>query len=200
MTRLPPANVTLYYIRHGQTNWNREGRMQGQIDQPLNDTGRAQAARNGGALKAALGDRAEQFDFVCSPLQRTRETMEIARRTMQLDPPAYRLDKRLLEISFGDWEGKTMPEINAYDPDGHAARNADKWGWAPPGGESYEMLFERVGDWLADVQRDSVIVSHGGIMRVLRKHLEELDPQIVPHMKAPQDKVMVYRDGIISWI
>lgn len=200
MTDMPPKNITIYYIRHGQTDWNVEGRMQGQINQPLNETGRTQAGRNGKALKEALGTRLAAFDFVCSPLQRTRQTMEIARNAMQLDPATYRLDKRLIEISFGDWEGKTMPEIKAYDPEGHAARERDKWGWAPPNGESYEMLYQRIGGWLSDIKRDTVVVSHGGVMRALRKHLEQIEAEVVPHLDVPQDKVMVYRDGVLSWI
>ena len=104
-----------YMIRHGQTAWNAEGRLQGQKDIPLNDTGRAQAAGNGRALKAILRDTVSDFDFVASPLGRTRETMELLRGAMGLDPSAYRTDPRLVEVSFGDWEGHTLPELTALD-------------------------------------------------------------------------------------
>ena len=109
--------MLIYMIRHGQTAWNAEGRLQGQKDIPLNYTGRAQAAGNGHALKALLGAAVSDFDFVASPLGRTRETMEILRRAMGLDPLAYRTDKRLVEVSFGDWEGHTLEELMAMTPD-----------------------------------------------------------------------------------
>lgn len=91
---------TIYFIRHGQTDWNAEGRFQGQCDIPLNDTGRAQAGRNGRALATAIG-AADGFDFVSSPLQRASETMRILRRELGLDPTDFRTDARLVEINVG---------------------------------------------------------------------------------------------------
>ena len=73
----------IYLIRHGQTDWNAEGRLQGQADTGLNDTGRAQATRNGEFLAGLVADPAA-FDFVASPLSRTRETMERVRAAMGL--------------------------------------------------------------------------------------------------------------------
>ena len=86
----------IYFLRHGQTDWNAERRFQGHLDIPLNETGRGQASRNGRALAAAIGE-AGAFDFVSSPLVRASETMEIVRREMGLDPKAYRTDLRLRE-------------------------------------------------------------------------------------------------------
>ncbi len=192
--------LTLYFIRHGQTDWNLEGRLQGRMDKPLNDTGREQAARNGRALSAKLG-RAEGFDFIASPMMRTCETMEIARTQMNLPPQDYQSENRLKEISFGDWEGHTLAEIEVSDRAGNAARAADKWGWVPPNGESYEMLYHRIGSWLQGITHDSVIVSHGGVMRAYRLVLQpDLDPQEVPHMDVPQDKVLCFSGGEISWL
>ena len=85
-------SVTLYFVRHGETDWNLAQRYQGQRDIPLNATGRAQAARNGRALAQMLGHRAAALDYVASPLGRARETMEIMRREMGL--PAPRLSHR----------------------------------------------------------------------------------------------------------
>ena len=91
-------------IRHGQTDWNAIRRLQGQKDIPLNDFGRQQAVGNGKLLAQLLGEQATDFDYVASPLGRTRETMELMRGAMGLDPKAYRTDDRLIEVSFGDWE------------------------------------------------------------------------------------------------
>lgn len=194
---------TLCLIRHGETDWNVEGRLQGQRDVPLNDLGRAQAARNGRALARLLGElgqRADAFDWVASPLARARETMEILRREMSLDPADFRVDPVLREVSFGSWEGETLPEVKVRDPRGHAARKADKWRYVPSGGESYEMLSARIRPWLAGVRRDTVCVAHGGITRVVRGMLERLPTAAIPSEDIPQDRIYLWRDGRGEWI
>jgi len=193
---MPP---TLVFIRHGETDWNVEGRLQGQRDIPLNDNGRAQARRNGKALIAVVPDIAG-FDFVASPLERSRETMEIARLAMGLDPSAYHLDDRLREITFGEWEGFTTAELRERVPTMVTARETDKWGFLPPGGESYRLLSERVDGWLADVGRPTVAVSHGGVGRVLLRHFLGLDPREAVTLSFPQDQVLLLKDGVASWI
>jgi probable phosphoglycerate mutase len=190
---------TIVFVRHGETDWNVEGRLQGQRDIPLNDNGRAQAKRNGQAIIAAIPDIAG-FDFVASPLERSRETMEIARLAMGLDPSAYHLDDRLREITFGEWEGYTTEELRAQTPEMVAARERDKWGFLPPGGESYRLLSERVEAWLAGIRRDTVAVSHGGVGRVLRRHVLDLDPHEAVNMPFPQDRALLLKDGKVSWI
>lgn len=189
---------TIVFLRHGETNWNVEGRLQGQRDISLNDNGRAQAKRNGEAIRAAVPDIAD-FDFVASPLERSRETMEIARLAMGLDPSAFHLDDRLREITFGDWEGFTLAELRATHPDLVAAREQDKWSFLP-GGESYEQLSERVQGWLATISRPTMAVSHGGVGRVLRRYLLDLDPQAAVTMSFPQDQAMLIKDGSTEWI
>ncbi|MCB1488478.1 MAG: histidine phosphatase family protein [Bauldia sp.] len=193
---MPP---TIVFLRHGETDWNVEGRLQGQRDIPLNDKGRGQAKRNGKAILAAIPDIAG-YDFVASPLERSRETMEIARLAMGLDPSAYHLDDRLREITFGDWEGFTTEELRQQDPAQVAAREKDKWGFLPPGGESYRLLSERVEDWLAGIRRPTMAVSHGGVGRVLRRYLLDLDPQAAVTMPFPQDQAMLILNGTDSWI
>ncbi|TYC67554.1 histidine phosphatase family protein [Stappia sp. BW2] len=188
----------LVFVRHGQTDWNFEGRMQGQKDIPLNETGRAQASGNGERLKAFL--ERETIDpaglnFVASPLYRTRSTMELLRQSMGLPVEAYRLEDQLKEITFGDWEGFTLEELADEEQDLILQRRADKWGFVPPGGESYKMLTERIARWLVTVDRPSVVVSHGGVFRVMRGLLEGLDTDVVPKLDVPQDKVFVWRNG-----
>jgi broad specificity phosphatase PhoE len=192
--------VTLYYVRHGETDWNLAQRYQGQLDIPLNATGRAQAARNGGALKEMLGAAAGGLDYVSSPLLRARETIEIVRRGMGLAPCAYRTDARLAEIRYGHWEGQLWSELPTLDPEGFAARKADPWGWQPRGGESYRMLAERVSGWLESVDRDAVVVAHGGVMRVLRGLIEGLDPEAIHKLDVRQDRVLVLQAGRARWV
>lgn len=157
----------LYMIRHGQTDWNAEMRMQGQKDIPLNGTGREQARHNGESLKQLIGGRVLDYDFVASPLWRARETMQILRTAMGLAPEEYAIDERLREISFGDWEGHTLSELQAEWPDRLQARIENKWHFIPPGkdAESYEILSWRVGSFMKSLTRPTICVSHGGIMR-----------------------------------
>jgi probable phosphoglycerate mutase len=162
--------MLLYYVRHGLTDWNSAGRLQGHRDTPLNQMGRAQAARCGAILHDLLareGRPPAQYDYVSSPLARARDTMEIMRAALGLAPTGYRIDARLTEISFGEWEGLTYDEVILRDPDVVARREADKWEFLPPGGESYRQLALRVGAWYATLERDTVVCAHGGTGRAL---------------------------------
>ena len=134
-----PAPV-IYYIRHGETSWNAEGRLQGTQDIPLNDLGRRQAAHAGNVLAdlfARDGRDKAALPFVASPLQRARATMELVRGALKLPPEKYVLDDRLREIGYGVWEGSTLAEMQAADPVLYAKRLTAKWTMAPEGGETY---------------------------------------------------------------
>ncbi len=190
---------TLYFVRHGETDWNAEARLQGQQDVPLNAFGRVQAEEAGARLRALVPGYAN-LDYVASPLSRARETMELLRRTLGLDPALYRTDERLKELSFGTWEGLTWKELRALDPQVAVRRQRDKWGLVPPAGESYAMLAERVAPALADLTRDAVVVSHGGIARVLLALLCGVPRSQAPIMDIWQGKVLVFQDGRYSWV
>lgn len=196
--------MLIYMIRHGQTDWNVEGRMQGQKDIDLNATGRGQAMRNGETLAHVLGDTAGAFDFVASPLRRTRETMERIRAEMRLDPLAYRIDERLKEVSFGDWEGFTLPEIARVTPERVEERARHKWDFIPPGpdAESYEILSWRIGAWLASVERPTVSVSHGGVIRSCFRLVGNMDEEEACDINIPQDRIlkMDTATGAIGWL
>ena len=183
----------LYYVRHGQTDWNAELRFQGQQDIALNETGRAQAHANGGKL-ATLIDRPDDFDFITSPLSRTRETMEIIRAEMGLDPSAYRIDDRLIEASYGTLEGTTLGEFKAADPASHRWRKKNRWAYRPPEGESHAMVHARIRPWFETLERDCIIVGHGVVGRVLRYHVLGLDPDKAAEFVFPQDRVFLW-DG-----
>jgi probable phosphoglycerate mutase len=185
----------LYFVRHGETDWNRERRLQGQRDVPLNDLGRKQAADCGAILHTLLlreQRRPEEFDFVSSPLSRARETMELLRAKLGLAPEQYRIDARLAELSFGEWEGLTFAELRARDPEivTIAAREQEKWSFVPPGGESYAQLLLRVREWHASVAHDTIVVAHGGIARTLIAHLGIMRPADAP--RGDVDQGVVY--------
>lgn len=193
----------LIFLRHGETDWNAQGRLQGRHDIPLNEKGLAQSQEAGRIIGRILGrtpDALQAFDFISSPLSRTRRTMELARGALGIDPFAYRLEPALIEITFGRWEGLTWPEVQARDPDGARAREADKWHMQPPDGESYAMCAERLRPWLESMQRDTVAVAHGGVARCLLHMLGKVPTQRAPVCDIWQGRVLVFEAGTYRWI
>ena len=198
-TAVLKPGVTLYLIRHGETDWNAEQRYQGQADIPLNDTGRAQAQRNGVILKDYL-PRLQSADFISSPLSRARETMEIMRAALGLAPSTFRIDAELMELHYGHWEGHLATELPSTDPEGVAGKAADPFGWRPRGGESYADLMIRTARWLNSITRDTVAVSLGGVTRVARGALLDIETRLVPMLDVPQDKILVMRGSEMHWL
>ncbi|ESW94024.1 histidine phosphatase family protein [Mesorhizobium sp. C280B] len=191
----------VYIVRHGQTAWNAEARLQGQADTDLNELGREQASRNGRRL-AELIDKPEDFDFVASPMRRTRETMERLRAAMKLHPHAYRTEPLLVELSFGDWQGFTFAELEANNPGSTRRRRLDKWNFQPPGegAESYQMLLERVKPWFDALDRQTVCVTHGGVMRALFRFVLGMSEQDAVSMEVPQDRVLRLDGRRLEWL
>lgn len=189
----------IYFIRHGQTDWNAESRIQGRIDVPINGKGREQARRNGGILAEVIPDAAE-FDFFASPMLRTRQTMEIIRETMGLATDGFGTDERLMEISFGTWGGKIWTDIAVSEPEAFAERQADIWNWIAPEGESYAQLYARIRAFFEELTRPSVVVSHGGVMRCLRGLVLDLPFEGMVRLDVPQDKVLKIEAGTLTWL
>jgi broad specificity phosphatase PhoE len=192
------APPTIYYIRHGETEWNAEGRLQGTQDIPLNDLGRRQAAHAGGILANLFsrdGRDESSIAFVASPLGRARSTMEVVRRTLGLPPADYSLDDRLREMGYGHWEGSTLKEMQASDPEVFARHQANKWTVAPPGGESYASAQLRMRDWYDSLQADTVAVAHGGTARALMVALGIETPASAANLTIKQGAVYVFADG-----
>jgi broad specificity phosphatase PhoE len=189
---------TIYYIRHGETAWNAQGRFQGTQDIPLNDLGRSQALAAGailGDVLAADGHAPSSLRFVASPLGRARMTMELARDAMKLPPADYSVDDRLREIGYGQWEGLTLGEMKQNDAATFARRDVDKWGVAAPSGESYASVTLRIRDWLDSLVTDTVAVAHGGTMRALMVALGVATPLQAADTPIGQGVVYVFSDG-----
>ncbi|MER9299463.1 phosphoglycerate mutase family protein [Mesorhizobium sp. M0621] len=191
----------VYIVRHGQTAWNAEFRLQGQADTDLNALGRKQATGNGGRL-AELVQNPEEFDFVASPMKRTRETMQRVRVAMKLDPDAYRTDPRLVEVNFGDWQGFTFPELETWYPGASRTRALDKWNFQPPGegAESYQMLLERVRPCFDAIQRRTICVTHGGVMRALFRFVLGLAEDEAANLEIPHDRLLKLEGKSLEWL
>jgi len=182
------THFPVYFIRHGQTDWNKARRFQGHSDIPLNDIGRAQAARNGQSLRSDISD-VTQFSFYVSPLVRARETLEIIRTALRLSPRRFMIDDRLIEIDLGKWNGKTPDEINEEDPGVFERREENKWSFEVPGGESYANAAHRTREFLEDLKGPSIIVGHGASGRLLRGYLSSWKRDDIAHLEARQDIV-----------
>ena len=189
---------TIYYIRHGETDWNAQGRLQGAQDVPLNELGRRQSAGSGRILAdlfARDGRSEASLEFVASPLGRARQTMELVRNVLRLPPNEYAIDDRLREIGYGEWEGSTLAQAQAEDPDLFARRQAEKWTVSPPGGENYVSVQARMSDWYHQLVADTVAVAHGGTARALMVALGFETPESAADLTIEQGAVYVFGDG-----
>jgi probable phosphoglycerate mutase len=175
--------------------------LQGVQDVPLNARGVRQAAAAGailGDLLARDGVDVSSVPFVSSPLGRARSTMELIRETLRLPADDYAIDDRLREIGYGAWEGSTLEEAEARDPEIYARRLADKWTVAAPGGESYAEVQARVSAWYAQVTTCTVAVAHGGTARTLMVALGLETPHGAADLYIEQGVVYVFSDGRLT--
>ncbi len=194
---------TIYYIRHGETDWNALGRLQGTQDIPLNDLGRVQATHAGGVLGQLVardGRDITRLPFVASPLGRACATMELVRGQLRLPAEGYTRDDRLREIGYGKWEGATLPEMQAADPVFFARRQTEKWTLAPEGGETYADVERRVRAWYDTIMTDTVAVAHGGTARALMVTLGFETPANAVDLPIQQGAVYVFGpDGLTKY-
>jgi probable phosphoglycerate mutase len=188
----------LYFIRHGQTDWNAEGRYQGSKDIPLNGIGRGQADLNGHLLVQLLeraGRKPDSFTWHASPLGRTRETMERVRTAFAEPLPEVAFDKRLVEVSFGVYEGRLHTELTSSEMAIAGERDADFWYFRPPSGESYDDVARRVTSFASELRGPAIVVAHGGILRILRRLIEDFPAERAVNWFPPQDSVVHFIDG-----
>jgi len=186
--------MKLIIVRHGETDWNRENRFQGQADPPLNHAGREQAYK----LAARLCNVPLTAAF-SSDLRRARETAQILTGNRQIP---LKLDARLRERRFGLWEGLTRDEVSSRYPELFAGWKKDPVSYTPPGGESLAEVYCRVFSFLQWLQGeyadgDLLICGHGGSLRALI--CAALGAPVAAHRSLRVDNgslsVLVGRDG-----
>lgn len=174
---------TLYFVRHGQTDWNAEGRVQGRLESDLTPKGEAQARATAERV-AAFGVDA----IVASPLRRARQSAEILADVTGLP---VRYDERLVEWDAGEWSGHLYAELVERWPHEWGAWTDDPWTVAAPGGETFEDLVTRGRPALDEVLASDVartaLVFHGFIGRALLADLIGLSRDHAVRLNAPND-------------
>ncbi|MGZ3374983.1 MAG: histidine phosphatase family protein [Phenylobacterium sp.] len=189
----------IYLVRHGQTEFNRERRIQGHVDSPLTELGVRQAHAVGRLLRDLIREP-EGWRIVSSPLGRARSTAEIVAEKLGGLP--VELEPRIQEMSWGRHDGRLRAELEAENPE-----TFGKTGWAfdaPTDGESYEAVSARVGDWLASLppepERRIIAVAHGISGRVLRGLYANLPKDLAGQQDVPQDAVFLLQHGGVGRI
>lgn len=189
----------IYLVRHGQTEFNRERRIQGHVDSPLTELGVRQAKAVGRLLRDLVREP-DGWRIVSSPLGRAHATARIIAE--RLDGLPVELDERLKEMSWGEYDGRLRAEIEAEHPE-----TFGRTGWAfdaPTSGETYEQVCQRVGSWLAELppepERRLIAISHGITGRVLRGLYANLPRDAAGQQDVPQDAVFLLQHGRVGRI
>jgi probable phosphoglycerate mutase len=186
----------IYLLRHGQTEFNTQGRYQGRLDSPLTDLGRRQAQ----ACGRLLAGHVAKASIWTSPLPRAEAT---ARLMAQILPDAeVRLDQRLREVSFGAWEGLTRAEIVAGWPDIRKRYPRHQWKLHAPQGEGIAAVLARLREVLRDAMAqpaEIILISHGVAGRLMRGLHADLSLSEALALEAPQDVIYrLHRSGLIE--
>lgn len=165
--------MRLVFMRHGETEWNREKRLQGQADAPLSARGRAQAE----AMRPIFANGLSPDYVVASDLPRARDTAAL------IGFPEAKLDPRLREIHVGDWTAKLIADLKAMDDAAYRGWRAGTF--TPQGGETWAAFKARIHDAIEDLvasgRPSALIVAHGGVIRAACEVLIDLPPaRILP--------------------
>jgi broad specificity phosphatase PhoE len=193
---MSPAPI--YLLRHGETEWNTQRRMQGRLDSPLTALGRAQAEALGRTLRGHVDATSA---IVSSPQAPALGTARLVATELGIEHIGT--DERLCEMTWGEMDGHTIPEIEIKWPGQVAERRSRHWDYIPPGGESYAMVFERLASFVRELRqatRPTVVVSHGAVGRVIRGHYLSLPPPKIVALDEPQHIAYRLRDGDIAEI
>lgn len=184
----------IYLVRHGQTQFNVERRMQGSLDSPLTELGHRQAQAVAALLAREIPDAAG-WRLISSPQPRARITAGYIGEALGLP---IELEPRIRELATGGFEGRFRDEIIAGLPE--ALR--PEWAFHGPGGESYEDLVQRLQSWVDDLppepERKVIAVCHGLSGRVLRGRFLALPREGLIDLEAPQDAIHRLLDGVVT--
>lgn len=187
-------DLPILFVRHGETDWNKQGLIQGSIDTELNEMGHAQA-RAVAKLLAACAIDLTDFEIIVSPQRRALQTAGYVLEALGRDE--HGIERRVRELGFGEWEGRPMWELKASpvypaDPEG-------RFFWRPAGGESYEDGLARVNEWRATLRRPTLVISHGAVGRCLMGAVAGLGPRDLVTLPTPQGAYCHLQSGRMEW-
>jgi probable phosphoglycerate mutase len=187
MKKLP----TIILVRHGQTEWNVEGRYQGRLNSDLTEKGKEQSKRNASKIAKVL-DLNKPFKIFSSPLGRAKESCHIICDELGIDKNKIIFDERISEFNYGIFEGKTKEECKELYPQVLAQREAHKWSYQIENGESYLLVTERLKSWLQSVSSEEVVlmVAHEMVNRALRGIYCDLDSNSMLALRQANDLVL----------
>jgi broad specificity phosphatase PhoE len=185
---------TIIFVRHGETDWNKNGLIQGSIDTDLNETGHAQA-KSVAALLARQNIEWRDFNIVVSPQRRAQQTAEYILNALNRDMDG--VDARVRELGFGIWEGKPFWELKASPV--YPADSESRFFWRPQDGESYQDGVARVNDWRSSLTRPTLVISHGAVGRCLMGSFTKLGPGELVNLPTPQGKFCLLKDQTMQW-
>jgi probable phosphoglycerate mutase len=189
-------NHPIIFIRHGETDWNKRGLIQGTIDTDLNEKGHEQARTIARKL-AANRQMFQGYDLVCSPQKRARQTMAHLVVALERDSHHVQLEDRVRELGFGVWESKPFWELKAspvYPP-----HPEDRYYWQPEGGESYADGTLRVTSWKLAIKKPTIVVSHGAVGRCLIGQVTGLSRADIVELETPQGAWCLIHQGAARW-
>ncbi len=186
----------IFLLRHGETMWNTECRLQGHKDSKLTHKGREQARQNGLKLQNLISNAPR---LIASPLGRCRETAAVVANMIDFDLSQIEYDDRVMELSFGQWEGQKIADIELNDTDRFEMRRANRWDIPAPDGESYSTVAKRLRAWLSDVEGQTLIlVSHGCAGRILRGIYSNLPKESIYSLDEPHDAIYLLENKTVT--
>jgi broad specificity phosphatase PhoE len=186
----------IIFIRHGETDWNKRGLIQGSVETDLNETGHEQARIVARAL-AANRVLFAGYDLICSPQRRARQTMAHIVVALERENYHVQIDDRVRELGFGVWESKPFWELKGSAI--YPADPEDRYYWKPEGGESYADGVLRTEAWQLSLLRPTIVVSHGAVGRCLLGRTLGMSRGEIVEMKTPQGAYCIIREAGIQW-
>lgn len=192
---------TIYLFRHGETEFNLQGRYQGELDSPLTEAGIQQVQQNACMLKSIIGNP-QEWKIVSSPLGRAMQSAAIICETIGYDVQNVQQDKRLAEVAVGQWAGLTTSEIESTWPKRFHKGDIYSWYFHAPDGETYEAVTSRISDWLEEIQREPkvIAISHGLTGRILRRLYAGLGREDALKLAVSQDMFFKLSNNTITTI
>ncbi len=176
-------------LRHGETKWNVEGRFQGRLDSPLTKKGKLQAKENALKLKKNIEDFSK-IKIFSSPLGRAKETAFIISDILGVERKTIIFDKRVIEFNYGIFEGKIRDNI--LDTEEFKEREANKWNFIIENGESYQIIQNRVKDFLNFIKDEKIVIviAHEMVNKVIRGLYCNLSEDETLNLKQPNSVVL----------